>query len=38
MMIRGISAQYDDDAERIERGAALFDDLHASFARPGARQ
>jgi hypothetical protein len=37
MMIRGITAQYDDDAERIERGAALFDDLHSSFGRPGAR-
>jgi hypothetical protein len=32
-VIRGIADAYDDDAVRIERGAALFDDLHASFRK-----
>jgi hypothetical protein len=30
-MIAGIAAAHRDDAARIERGAALFDDLYASF-------
>ena len=30
-LIRGIAKAHDDDAVRIERGAALFEDLYASF-------
>jgi hypothetical protein len=33
-LVRGIASQHDDDAERLERGAALFDDLYASLGRP----
>ena len=32
-LIRGIVDAHEDDAMRIERGIALFDDLHASFRR-----
>jgi hypothetical protein len=32
-LIRGIVDAHDDDAVRIERGIALFDDLHASFRK-----
>lgn len=31
MLVRGIVAQHADDAVRLERGAALFDDLYASL-------
>jgi len=30
-LVRGIVAQHDADETRVERGAALFDDLHASL-------
>lgn len=30
-LIQGIARAYSDDAARLERGAALFDDLHARF-------
>ena len=32
-LIRGIAEGHDDDARRIDRGSALFDDLYASFSR-----
>ena len=32
-LLSGIARAHDDDAARVERGAALFDDLYASFAR-----
>jgi hypothetical protein len=32
-LIRGIAEAHEDDAVRIERGVALFDDLHASFRK-----
>lgn len=32
-MIRGIVRAYDDDRERLARGAAMFDDLYANFSR-----
>ncbi len=32
-LIRGIVDAYDDDATRLERGAALFDDLYAACRR-----
>ncbi|HLB10749.1 MAG TPA: chromate resistance protein ChrB domain-containing protein [Gemmatimonadaceae bacterium] len=32
-LIRGIVDTHEDDAVRIERGLALFDDLHASFRK-----
>ena len=32
-LIRGIAEGHDDDAQRIERGRALFDDLYASFKK-----
>ena len=32
-LIRGIAASHDDDAERIARGSALFDDLYVSFRK-----
>lgn len=35
-MIQGIAASTADDAARLERGAALFDDLRARFQDPGA--
>jgi hypothetical protein len=31
-LIAGIAASSDDDEQRLARGAALFDDLHSSFA------
>ena len=33
-LLRGIRDTAAEDAERIERGAALFDDLYASFRKP----
>ena len=33
-LIRGIVETHADDGARLERGAALFDDLHASLRRP----
>ena len=33
-LLRGIADSTKDDAERIERGGALFDDLYNSFAKP----
>lgn len=32
-VIRGIVKAYDDDEQRLARGAAVFEDLYASFAR-----
>ena len=32
-LIRGITENFDDDAERLERGALLFDDLYAAFQK-----
>ena len=32
-VLRGIAAAHDDDTERLDRGAALFDDLYASFRK-----
>ena len=32
-LIRGLVRSSDDDNARIERGAAILDDLHANFAR-----
>ena len=32
-LVRGIANAHDDDAARIERGNALFDDLYASFRK-----
>ncbi len=34
-MIAGVAAAYTGDTERLERGAALFDDLYAAFASAG---
>jgi hypothetical protein len=33
-LIAGLCAATGDDEERLRRGAAIFDDLHRSFARP----
>lgn len=33
-LVRSIADSADTDAERIERGTALFDDLYASFRKP----
>ena len=33
-LVAGIVGGHDDDRQRLERGLALFDDLHRSFARP----
>ena len=33
-LLRGIRESTADDAERIQRGTALFDDLYASFRKP----
>ena len=35
-LLVGILTAEPDDRQRLERGAALFDDLHRSFARPPA--
>ena len=35
-VLAGIAAASDDDARRLERGAAVFDDLYALFAREAA--
>jgi hypothetical protein len=32
-LVRGVVAQHEEDAMRLERGAALFDDLYASLGR-----
>ena len=32
-LIRGITENFDDDNERLERGALLFDDLYAAFQK-----
>jgi hypothetical protein len=38
-LVSGLTASYPDDAERVRRAIALFDDLHASFgAKPAARR
>lgn len=34
-LLQGIARSYPDDAARLERGAALFDDLYARFRREG---
>jgi hypothetical protein len=34
-LITGICRNYKDDESRLTRGAALFDDLYASFVRKG---
>ena len=35
-LLRGIADDTEEDAERLERGGRLFDDLYAAFARPTA--
>lgn len=36
LLVDGIAAAHEDDAERLERGAAVFDDLYASFRKSRA--
>jgi hypothetical protein len=36
-LIAGICSSTDDDAKRLARGAAVFEDLHTYFSRKKAR-
>jgi len=37
-LIEGIVARHDRDSERLERGFALFDDLHAALKAPARKK
>ena len=37
-LLRGLVASCPDDAERMERGMSLFDDLYRAYSKPGGKR